>query len=246
MQGLSTVTGSIVEGENMSSENGELSNDLPEQPTEKMLPQSEVNRLVGGVKTQSKQELSKAQQEIEALRAQLESQPKSMGGITYNPDEIVRQATEAAQRGIQEQLAKEREEAQRKAQEQYANDISARYAELTKDGPEIYEDWNEVMQDFDYENLYNVPLMAMKHDNTRDLMYTLQKNPAKLATLVSTMNVSPKAAENWLKELSTSLKQSKSGSTPSVNAPLSQLKPSQAAADNGRPSIRDLKKKYRV
>ena len=77
-------------------------------PTERMVPQSEVDKLVVGLKREA-QEKSQAlaeqyQRELEQMQNQAPPQTMGMGGQQMDPSEIAKQAEESAYNRLLEEL----------------------------------------------------------------------------------------------------------------------------------------------
>lgn len=200
-------------------------------PQEKMLPQSEVNRIVGAAK-------AKERAEIEAQYRQ------GMGGMqqpAFDEDAIVSKAAERMRQEMEAQR-KELEEQQYKAQ---IDGLAGQYLDKMKAGAEMYEDFEDVVKDYNPQAFPEITLLAAQMDNTPDIVYDLIKNPTKLTHLQTLLARDPNLARREMAKLSESIKRNENALNNNVKSPspLSKLKPStQAGSDMGKRTVRDMRK----
>lgn len=208
---------------------------------EKMLPQSEVDRIVGAVRAK----------ERAAAESQYRGNQQGMGGMqapAYDEDALIEKATQRMQA--------QHEEQQRLAQEQQhraqIDAVAKTYLDKMKQGPTLYQDFEEVTKGFKPNKYPQIAVMAAELENTPDIIYDLRKNPQKLATLqMFALNEDYDELREELTKLSKSIKrneQSLANNTKSPT-PLTKLKSSAIAGqDTGKRTISDLRKdpKYRV
>ena len=126
------------------------------------------------------------------------------------------------------------------------------YLEKMKQGPTLYDDFEEVTKNFKPNKYPQIAVMAAELENTPDIIYDLRKNPQKLATLqMFALNEDYDELREELTKLSKSIKrneQSLANNTKSPT-PLTKLKSSAIAGqDTGRLTISDMRKdpKFRV
>ena len=206
---------------------------------ERMIPQSEVDKLVYGVKRESYEKGQReAQAAEEARRAQMVApmqagmpQAQSMGGMPQLSQEQVRQMIA--------------DEAQKRAREEHAMRFANDFVGKLEAGKSKYDsqDFDKTMQDLNLQSIPHVLELTGGVDNAADVMYHLGKNPTKLGSLVTLAYVNPKLAQVEMHKLSESLRTNESAShVPSINEPLSQIKRSTVGADTGKRTVADLRK----
>lgn len=213
-------------------------------PAEKMVPQSEVNKLVGGAKQKG---YDRAQEELRNLQAQQAHQQQqvkqapSLGGIDQTQvQEIVKQQMQALQQQQYEQQ-----------QQQYYNSEASRILQemgpKTEDAKGRYSDYEDTLGSVD--NFRAAPDMwqyANMVDNGGDVLYDIAKNPSKIATIRQLAAIDPNYAATEIQRLSNSIKQNQNGANSNVAPePLRQVKSSNVGVGDGGPkSIADFKKMY--
>lgn len=204
------------------------------QKAERMVPQSEVDKAIYAVKMRAREE----------AEAQLRQQQAGMGGMqqpVYDEEALLAKATARMQQQ-QEEQRKALEAEQQKAQ---VDEIARTYLEKMSQGKEIYEDFDEVTSDFNPGAYPQVTILASQQDNLPDIMYELSKNPQKLTHLHVLALTNPAQARKEMTKLSQSIKRNDDAiaNNSKSPAPLSKLKTSATAGqDNGKRSIRDLRK----
>lgn len=208
---------------------------------EKLLTQSQVNDLVGREKARAaertRQELeARHREEIEKIRIEAAQQS---GGNPVDTTEIERRVYDR----FKEDLQKHREEAERQEFEHSIKSTVDQYYVKMGKGSELFDDFNEVMGDFESDKFPHTVLLAAKLDNTPEVMYELSKNPSKLQEIDSLAEKSPKMAMKQLEKLSKSIAQNLEAKQSNVSAPapLSRLKSSSVGADTGKMTLKDLK-----
>ena len=257
------MTGLIVEGNNLTSE---ISQDTPtqnqgaDQPQpQKLLTQEQVNKLVGSTRQDAHErgrqeafaEMSSKMSPI--IPQSVAPTAQSMSGQMYQPSQAAPQVsgpagvdTDALRKITQEEIAKQAQEWQKKAQEEAANQQAARIinevnAKVT-DAKTRYPDFDKVVDMRLFQQMPDVLHLASTVDNSGDVIYDLFKNPGKFAQLRA---VPPVLAQMQVRQLSDSIKQNQlASSTPVTPEPLSQIKPSTIGLDNGskrNASISDLR-----
>lgn len=203
---------------------------------EKVLKQSEVNRIVGGAKVEAYEKGKReALAELERERASqqsYESQTKSQN-ITANADELRRLIAE---------------EAEARANQQRAQQVAEQFISKMQLGMQKHQDFEEVVTKLDIPNLPpQLIAWANSMDNTADVMYEIGKNPGKFANLLTLSITSPRLAYDEFIRLSDSIKRNeeaaKKAANSNANEPLDQVKHSTTGTDNGSPrSVSDFRK----
>lgn len=206
-------------------------------PSEKMLRQSEVNELIGRYKKEAynrgkmdaMNELQPQQQQ--PVAAPMQPSPQQMGGMQQPNMDQIRQMIAEQTRELQLQAASQ----------QIANQFHSKIDA----GKSKYPDFDEKVKPL-WDSLGSVPEIAMLAngvDNTADVFYDLANNLHKVGTIKSLHAMDPRLAQAEIMRLSHSIKSNQAATqTPSVNEPLSQIKPSTAGADNGNLEIDDLRR----
>lgn len=229
-------------------------NEAPEksEAKEKMIPASRVEELVKKAKLKGRdamqEELERMRQENEALKnAQNQSQNPagSMGGMALPVDsEAIRKQV---MQDIMSSFEKQREEQNQAQLQQEAEKLASDYYSKMQSGKGQFDDFDDVMSDFNPAAFPQLVYLANNTDNTAAVMYELQKNPNKLATMVLMAERDPRAAQSMIAKLSASIKSNEQAKSQEkdVNAPLSRMQSSPTGQDSGTLDIRDLKKMFR-
>ena len=211
------------------------------EASEKMVSQSEVNKLVGAVKAEAydrgKQEALaqlQAQQAAQQQQAQMSQSPQGDGGMggmqSVSQDEIRRM------------IAEENDRASNMAQ---AHQIANQFTQKMDAGNAKYPDFKEVVGKLDVSQVPHLVQIANNFPNTADIMYDIAKNPMKLAQLqVIYHSNQPELFKSELAKLSASIQANQSADfVPSVDEPLSQIKPSTIGTDSGSKTVKDWRQK---
>lgn len=229
------------------SESASIPSSAPAQQ-EKMLSQSEVNRLIGKTKDEA---YHKGMQD--ALHRSQQQQPVD----THQYQQpVVQQAPQQTQYvGGMPQLSEEQLRAkiieEQQKLEQYKNyqGLVNSFVSKIESGKGKYEDFDSVATALNLPQIPAIWQAAEKFDNPADIVYHLGKNPGKLAQLL-TVAYSPELVKRGMQEISDSIKQNEIASEQKQpNPPLSRPKPSNIGMGNGDKnglSVQDYKKIYRV
>lgn len=209
--------------------------------SEKSLPQSQVNELIGRAKHEAVEAYKRQHQQQESSKPQdTSSRPSGL-----NESEYRRIAAEESQRLRDQWIS----EAQRKAEQDSAQRIVQNFWDKVSSGKEKYDDFEQMTGNIEYSKFPNVVQLLADHiDNSDDVLYELGKDRFKLSQLEQLANMSPRDAVVQAKRLADSIKDNQAASkmrTP--NAPLSQQRPSNTGTDAGGPlSMAQLKAKYKA
>lgn len=213
---------------------------------EKTLPISRVEELVKKAKLKGRDSM---QAELDALRAEnanLKTSAGSMGGMPIPVDK------EALKQEVLNDLRQQFQQAnEQRAQEEMdreAKKIAETYHARMATGKDAYEDFEEVMADFNPAAFPNLVFLATQVDNTPDVMRELMKNPAKLAAISVMSERDPASAQNMINKVSASIKANAQAKADEKNVapPLSRMSSSPTGQDSGKPSsVRDFKAKFR-
>ncbi len=199
---------------------------------EKMIPQSEVNRIAARESRQAAEKARnemKAQYERQAAQAQSQqtSQPQNLGGMQqHSPDQLRQMIQEEAWKMSQHAMAQKIEQ----------DWLSSMNAEKDNDP--------EFAQLYDALNIEAHPdlvLWANGLDNKVAVVKDIAKNPSKFSSiLMLARSGSPELAKMELNKLSSSIKANEAASKqPQIDSPLSQIKPSNIGSDSSNMSVKD-------
>lgn len=211
--------------------------------SEKMLPQSEVNRIVSGVR---KERYEKGYNDA-YHKAKAEMSQAAVAPIVDDAV-IEKKVAEIVAKKQQEQI----DAANKAAYAQLQSQVSEKVQEASARIP----DYNQVISEagLDVNTQVNVAIMHYGNqvDNSGDVFYELGKSTSKLANLTSLITTgNDAAAKKYIKELSAAIKSNKNSDFKAPPSPLSSLKPSAIGADSSNESdmikaMRAAQVKHRV
>lgn len=221
---------------NMVDEASQQDQQQQQDKAEKMLSQSEVNSLVGRAKAEARQKAdAEYQRKLQALEEQ-KAQQEARGEDTKDVD------VDALYQQVHEKFNKEME--QRQLQD-HMRQVADNYQQKMVSGKDSYEDFDDVVKDFNPAEFPQIVYLVSGLDNAADIVYELSKNPKNLVAIDSLAQRSPKLAQVELQRLSQSISANKAAAAEdaqgNANAPLDRLQPSNRTATNGRMSVSDLK-----
>ncbi len=209
---------------------------VAQPPPEKLLPQTEVNSLVGAAKQkghergyqQAMQEFQQQQQNAgmnqQAAQAQQSAVPNQP--MAANPEDVRRIAAEEFSR--QQQALVEAHIAQQRqiTGQRIFNDLQSKYAMAKTTNPDL--DFNQTMQDF--KDVPGILTLANKVDNSPDVIQHLKENPGKMAQIGM---LPENFADIEMKKISDAVKQNQAAlASPKSPEPLSQIRPSSVGVGN--------------
>lgn len=198
-------------------------------PTEKMLPQSQVNEIVRAAHARA----------IEKGRSEAMANANQNPG--FDQDAIRQMIADETRKAREEAMQEERTRMNQQEAQRIAGEIVNKLAV----GREKYGDFDAVVDEIGIANHAKLMQMANKYDNLHDIVYELGTNPSKIASLAVLAYTNPNLAENEMRKLSESVKMNESAKKAQQKTPrpLSGINPSQAVGDDGRPkSVSDLRK----
>jgi hypothetical protein len=205
---------------------------IAEAPQEKLLPQSEVNALVGRVKQEAAQK-AYHQGKLDA------AQELSVNNPTTQPTQTQGNSTVNVDKLVDDKLRERDTLAQG---QQIANQFASKMIEGGKEIP----DFENKMKDVQWDKIPDIiHLVTVGTDNTAKVMADLVENPEKMANLRTLLAMGGNHALNAVKKLSASIKANDSAdNNPIAPEPLSQIKTSATTgADNGTTrTVSDFKK----
>lgn len=218
-----------------------------EAPTEKMLPVSRVNELVKKAKLKGRDSMQQQLEQLQRENETLKSQQPPMGGAPgVDVDGIRKQVYDDLVAQLQNQQEAQAQEQLQKEAEKLAQDYHGKMSS----GKEQFEDFEEIMGEFNPAAFPQLVYLANNTDNTPAVMYELAKNPQKLATLSVLSERDPRAAQSMINKLSQSIKVNEQAKAQekSVNEPLGRMQSSPAGQDTGSMaslSVKDMRKMFR-
>lgn len=204
--------------------------------TEKLVPQSEVNKIAARVREETRNEAyhrakQDAMAELQSKQQPYTSQPNpTMGGMEQvTPDSINR---------LVEQKINERDNSFR------AHQILQEFDQKMRVGKDKYPDFESTVGQLNLVAAPQLVPMANSLDNAADVMYDIAKNPHKYAQLITLTHTSPELAKQEMRRLSDSIKANEAAkNAPTPNEPLSEPKHSNVVGtDNGSMKVRDLRR----
>ena len=230
------------------------------QQEEKLVPQSKVDEIVKTVKFAEREKyqrmMNQQQGEAEAMeqaqpqvanqpqvqqQMQQEQQQQMQSQPQIDPDAIAQQALEQFRR---EQQAQQEAVAQEQYEREMRNVANDYYSKMS-DGAKQFDDFDDIMQDFDPSEFPELVILATRLPNTAAIMRELNSNPSKLVTLNALAKQSGKRAESEIKKLSDSIAANEQAQAEArdnqTQPPLDRLQPNRVTGSNGKMSIRDLR-----
>jgi hypothetical protein len=216
------------------------------QPQEKLVPQSQVNEIVGNAKREA------AAKAVEHYKAQQAQNP-----ATYAPpqehytnrsmsEDDVKRYTDSE---IKRHFSQMEQDAMERANVEAANRVVGMFKDKVIAGKGKFDDFETVTGNVAMQYYPNVVQLLAEHvDNTADVLYHLAKNRDKLYRLEALSGHNSSDGIFEIKRLAESIKandENLKGKNP--NLPLSQQRPSNTGTDSGTTlSMSDLKRKYRA
>jgi hypothetical protein len=213
---------------------------LPVEDTEreKMLSQSQVNKIVQHEKTKAaaaakREAEEKYQRELETIKS---NQTQRNENVPRDVD------ANALYQQVQERF---NQEMQQKQIESEMNRVANSYLSKMQEGRKAYEDFDEITKEFDPSAFPQLTYLVAGIDNAADIIYELASNPTKLTVLDRLAEKNPKQAQAELLKLSRSIMENRQAqseaNSQNVAAPLDRLQSSRVSGSNGKLSIRDLR-----
>jgi UTP:GlnB (protein PII) uridylyltransferase len=215
--------------------------------TEKTIPQSQVNEIVGNAKREAADRAVEAYKRQQAQSAgQAQSSPQYQDSHRNMSEDDIKRVTDDR---IKSHFTELQHEAQERSNVEAANRIVRMFGEKIVAGKDKYDDFETVARSVKMENYPGVVQLLAEHiDNSADVLYHLAKNRSKLYEFERFYAEQPEDAVYEIKRLSDSMKANDAAATAkNPNAPLSQNRPSNTGTDSGSSlSMSDLKRKYRA
>src|SRR5882672_7970598 len=227
--------------ENQVSESAvDNTNFVPEQ--EKMLSQSQVNKIVQHEKAKATQTVKremeeKHQKELESIQSQQQQRTQRNENVPRDVD------ANAIYQQVQERF---NEEMQQRRLKDEMDRVATSYLSKIEQGKTAYDDFEEVTKEFDPAAFPQLTYLVAGIDNAADVIYDLSRNPLKLVGLDRLAEKNPRQAQAELLKLSRSITENRQAqsdeNSSNVAAPLDRLQSSRVSGSNGKLGIRDLRK----
>lgn len=228
-----------------------MSADIPidqEHQSEKLIPQSKVNQLIGEAKRNAaqkgyKQAISELQQSnlgSNDTRDDTVNVNHSTGNVS-DIRKIIAEELQANQKQIQDQI---RTEQAHQHHQKVITELASKINVAAEKTPDYAETLSQV------NNFSETPLVlhyANMVDNAGEVLYELAKNPNKAVQIISAIQSgSPSIAKSLVNSLSKSIKNNQQASSDKIpDEPLSQLKPSNLGIGKAPSDASDLVRKYK-
>jgi len=204
-----------------------------EQRQERMISQSEVDKLIHATKREAEEKAARKMQNMDrtvGLGGQ-ESAPRQM-----NEDELVEKA-----------MAKMRADQENQHNHSAAQKILGDFSTKMKNGQTKYDDFDKSISRMRLEKMPDVIRMATQHANTEDVMYELSKKPMKLAAVRQLIaDEQFDMAEDAIKEIAESMAYNEKAikKAPMMRQPLSEMKASakKTGAEDKRMTLEEMRK----
>ena len=148
---------------------------------------------------------------------------------------------EEIRRIVQETQRQNQEEQSRLA---VAQKIVTDWVAKVQDGPKKYEDFEEKVAALELQTMPALVNLTNSVDNTMEVVYELAQNPEKADYIDSLIQKGKgNRAIEEMKKLSKSISKNQSvADSITTREPLSQIKRSTAGADNGEPTVAEMRK----
>lgn len=206
---------------------------MVEQPAEKMVPQSEVDKVVGAVRHSA---YEKAKQELLAQQQQNMSNPQAaqidaQGALSKEAIEaMILEKTQALQMQQARQVEAER--------------VVGEFVSKMDLGKTEYEDFEDTVKDVNFSEVPGIVKLSNEMPNTHDIWYELAKNPYKIGNLELLLAKSPSLARKEMMRLSASIEENKKAKSQVMpREPLGQLKPSASSSvDGSKMTLAEMKR----
>lgn len=265
-QDNSQSTETIVSNENNAVESNQQA-ETPTQPAQdqghtearndqdKMrgyIPRGDVGKIVNA---ETKKALEKERAKIQAeIEERYKSKYSANDFSKQKSDKDVDRTTiqEVVSESIGELIRKNKEEQEKKFRQQEeesalgkANEIIKEFSSRLEAGKDRYEDFSEKVGSLPLAKIPEIVQLALKVDNTADVMYELAENPSKMLNIAKLANdYGEEFALKEMNKLSNSIKANDYAlNKQKPNKPLSQASPSvKAGKDMGVMTTSDYRK----
>lgn len=214
----------------------------PKKQSKEFLDNERVNAIVKRAKMEAYEKAKREYAaELEALKAsgQNPAEQEVVAPASNGGDDISKLVDERLARIAQEHKLR----VEREAEEQRLRQIADAYFQKMEKGPEIFEDFEEVMKDFNPAKNAAIIELAHDFDNLPQVMYELANNRLKAAELRRLAQDDPEDAKYELQRLAKSISRNEEAQNQYTPArpPLTKPKSSNVGTESGRMTLKDFK-----
>ena len=236
-------------------------------PPEKdgLLPQDKVNDIVGHAKREAYErgrrdslaemkiaqeqsaQTQQPQMQQQSMQQPVQAAPPQQMQQQQAPQGVQSQSPVDIQRMIDEHLQRHMS-AQQEAAKQQAADAEwqstvSQFIGKASPGMQTIPDFKEQVNNLNLENNRHILRLLNTVDNVPEVVKELNANPSKLVTLDNLCRLNPNQAITEMQRLSKSINANQAAlQQANANEPLSQVKPSSVAPDDGSRTIKDMRK----
>ena len=225
-----------------------MSQELPEsfdsqsadvQQTEKMIPASKVGEIVSNARKEAadkayRKALEESQMQMQQQSLNSQPQEQQMPDINH----VVSQA-------VQEQLSALAQQHYKQQQEDRGKAIAQEFANKVANSS-VYEDNQKEIEATPWGDAPVLLQIANAFDNTAEIAAELARNKMKFSSMQFASEKNPDFAMQMMKDLSESIKSNQAAKNIQLpGEPMSQIKSSPNAPDNGKKTLSDFRKMYR-
>jgi hypothetical protein len=217
---------------------------------EKMIPQSEVNRIVQSATERVRDKTRRELQQIAPAQADnyLAQQPAQNATVPVFDETKMRQiAAEEAQKRQDEKDQYYHKQLQLQQGQKMANDYIAR----TESNKHKYPDYDKVVGEFieklpgGYADIADIVGMSSGFEDPAGITYELAKNPVKIGLIRQAYQVSPNIGLAEMQRLSESIRINNDAQRVKLpNDPLGHIKPSPVNTDSGKMTVSAFRKAF--
>lgn len=220
-----------------------------QQEQEKLLPQSEVNEIVKRAKNQAVEQYKKlySEQPEYAQQKYGDSAPAfAARQPTFDETHYRKIAAEEAQR-MRDDIFNQ---AQKRQQEEYAQNLVQKFVQKIEPAKSLYEDFEKVTGDLNLQPYpHVVQILAENIDNAGDLLYELSKDRLKLNQLEGLAERSRSDAIVHAQRLAQAMKERREATktqTTNPREPLTKMLPQVNGSTNNTMDWKELTSRWTV
>lgn len=221
---------------------------VQQEQQEKLLPQSQVNEIVKRAKEQAVEQYKKlySEQPEYAQQKYGDPAPAFAQKPSFDESHYRKIAAEEAQRMRDEIF----NQAQKRQQEEYAQNIVQKFVQKIEPAKSAYEDFDKVTGDLNLQPFpHVVQILAENIDNSGDLLYELGKDRLKLVQLEGLAERSRNDAIVHAQRLANAMKEHREANQSQAKnpkEPLSKLLPQVNGGATNTMDWKELSKQWRV
>jgi len=241
----------------MQSSNEDLASNENSNGQHQGIPQDDFNNMAAAIKKKYYAKGQRdAQKQYEVPQSQA-PQPQHQqyvdnSGMGSNDQAQYQQNPNDVAAVVQNEIVKMLEMAERDNNVRHANQKAETVAQQLQskmvDASKRYPDYKNVLSNVGmFTDTPQILDLANGVDNAGDVLYHLAKSPNKIGNILALSQNSPKLAAMAIKELSGQIHANKTAaSQPSAPSPVDPIRPSRVGTADGKPTISDYKREFRV